>query len=258
MHFIDLLAIAAALVLAVPALAQDNSTATVQGIVDQNRDNRTALRDIAAPAWVASPETRGTLAILWSCLVTLVACIYTALHLNIPNRFLHKAKWTVIALFAPELVLYIALDQFFQARRFLRDMKELLQERGYREGDLDESTYSLKFCFFAVMGGFQVSIEDIYRSRGTVGKWVKPPDMLLSLSTLGILQLARTSHFVTISEAEIDDKSKANIIQKFLVVIQVTWMAVQCAFRAAWGLPISLLEIHTLVHVVCTLAMYIF
>ncbi|KAK3377186.1 hypothetical protein B0T24DRAFT_524400, partial [Lasiosphaeria ovina] len=211
-----------------------------------------------------SPETRGTLAILWSCLVTLVACIYTALHLNIPvvsgtwNRFLQKAKWTVIALFAPELVLYIASDQFFQARRFQRDMKVLLQERGYREGDPDESTYSLKFCFFVVMGGFQASIEDIYPSPGAMGVWMKPLDTLCSLSTLGILQLARTGHFVTISEAEIDDKSKADIIQKFLVVTQVTWMAVQCAFRAAWGLPISLLEIHTLVHVVCALAMYIF
>ena len=80
----------------------------------------------------------------------------------------------------------------------------------------------------------------------------------VALSTSGVLQLAELGHFITVSEQAIEDRSKANLLQKFLVITQVGWMAVQCAVRTAWGLPISLLEVHTLVHVVCALALYAF
>jgi hypothetical protein len=113
------------------------------------------------------------------------------------------------------------------------------------------------FSYFVVMGGFQVSIEDIYPSKRAVATWLAVPKRL-ALSTDGILHLAELGHFVTISEEEIRDKSKANVLQKILIVTQVGWMAVQCAVRAAWGLPICLLEIHTLVHVICAIGLYAF
>lgn len=77
--------------------------------------------NIAAPAWVDSPDVRGTFDILQSCILTLVACIYTALHLDVPIKtawhevFLYKLKWTAITLFAPEISLYMAADQLQQA-----------------------------------------------------------------------------------------------------------------------------------------------
>lgn len=77
--------------------------------------------DMPAPAWVDSPDIRGTFDILQSCVLTLIACIYTALHLDIPTKtawhdvFLYKLKWTVITLFAPEISLYMAADQLQQA-----------------------------------------------------------------------------------------------------------------------------------------------
>jgi len=285
MHLVA--ATATALLLASTGAAQDNSTAEVQAVIAANLDNRTALHHITAPSWVASPEVRGTLSIVWSCLVTLIACVYTALHLNIPVKtgawamLLNKAKWVAIALFAPEMVLYVASTQFFEARSFQKEMRTLLRKRGPREGDPDEvrwrpvpcgswrswpgrctniaskSTYSVMFSYFVVMGGFQVSIEDIYPSERAVATWLAVPKRV-ALSTDGILQLAELGHFVTISEEEIRDKSKANVLQKILVVMQVGWMAVQCAVRAAWGLPICLLEIHTLVHVMCAVGMYAF
>lgn len=124
--------------------AQDNSTAVVQTIIGANHDNRTALREITAPAWVAASDVRGTLEIVWSCLVTIVACVYTALHLNIPKRhgawtmLLHKAKWVGIALIAPEMVLYIASSQFFAARTLQSRLKSLIRERAKPETDPDE------------------------------------------------------------------------------------------------------------------------
>jgi len=60
--------------------------------------------------WVPEPLVRGTFSILLSCLFTLVLCVWTAVHLNIPaykketEQKWRKMKWLVIALFAPEMV----------------------------------------------------------------------------------------------------------------------------------------------------------
>lgn len=73
--------------------------------------NLTALRTVIAPGWVAGPGDRGTWDILYSCLFTLLLCVYTAIHLNVPppddikfSFWLRKTKWVAIAVFAPELV----------------------------------------------------------------------------------------------------------------------------------------------------------
>lgn len=60
--------------------------------------------------WHPEPTFRGTYNILSTCLITLGLCVWTALHLNIPEngkaskQFLRKASWLLIGLFAPELV----------------------------------------------------------------------------------------------------------------------------------------------------------
>lgn len=73
---------------------------------------------------VSAPNVRGTLSgILWPSIATLIACTYSALHLNVPEQRLgqekeskHDLKWTLlrlqiglqwfcINLLAPEIVL---------------------------------------------------------------------------------------------------------------------------------------------------------
>ena len=64
--------------------------------------------------WEASPQTRGTWDILSSCIITLILCVWTAVHLNIspPGSFwepkLRKVGWLILALLAPEMVAYTA------------------------------------------------------------------------------------------------------------------------------------------------------
>ncbi|KAF5667926.1 hypothetical protein FDENT_11984 [Fusarium denticulatum] len=87
--------------------------------------------DAIAPAWIDSPNIRGTLDILQSCILTLIACIYTALHLDVPVKtawhyiFLYKLKWVAITLFAPEIALYIAADQLQQAWNLRSKLRSL-------------------------------------------------------------------------------------------------------------------------------------
>jgi hypothetical protein len=230
--------------------AADIAEGGIQAELEANQNNLTALQTITAPPWVSEPSFRGTTSILWSCLVTLIACIYTAIHLNVPTetstvrRLFQKTKWVLTALIAPEIVLYCASTQFLEARRLVKALNVL--EKGKSEG-AEKFQYDLKYGFFVVMGGFEVSIAEIHHSIERI-----------RLSPNGVLQLAKMGHPLYISGAKIDDKGKANLIQKSLVILQVTWMATQCITRRAYGLPLTLLEIHIMVHVVCALMMYFF
>ena len=71
-----------------------------------------------------------------------------------------------------------------------------------------------------------------------------------------MIQFAREGVFPHISHGMISDKSKANLLGKGLICIQVIWFLIQCIARAAAGYPLTLLEVHTMVHVVCALLMY--
>ncbi len=76
------------------------------------------------------------------------------------------------------------------------------------------------------------------------------------LNARGVRTLARRGVFFEVPKDQIDDKSKADALAKVLVCLQVTWTVVQVISKKAVRYPISLLEVHTLVHVVCALALY--
>lgn len=65
--------------------------------------------------------------------------------------------------------------------------------------------------------------------------------------------LAERGHFFNVNPEAIADKSKADILTKSLIVLQVSWIIVQCIARKTNGYSLSLLEIHTMVHVLCVL-----
>ena len=123
-------------VLAVSRTSQAVSTAPIEPLLSAAGGNRTTLKTQISPTWVSNSGVRGTSDILWSCIVTLTACVYTAIHLNVPPpkegrwQFLwRKSKWVALALFAPEIVLYCALTQLLQAWKFKKEMNNLWATR---------------------------------------------------------------------------------------------------------------------------------
>ncbi|RYP12276.1 hypothetical protein DL767_011355 [Monosporascus sp. MG133] len=58
-------------------------------------------------------------------------------------------------------------------------------------------------------------------------------------------ELARTQF----DHQNIEDKSKANVVTKLIVLAQIVWMVAQCIGRKIAGLPIILLEIHVLIQI---------
>ena len=114
------------------ATSQTVLTASIQPQLSAAKGNRTTLHTDISPPWVINATTRGTSDILWSCIVTLTACVYTALHLNVPPAhegkwkfYWRKSKWVAVALFAPEIVLYCALTQLLEARKLVKDLNKL-------------------------------------------------------------------------------------------------------------------------------------
>ncbi|KAK3370430.1 hypothetical protein B0H63DRAFT_552440 [Podospora didyma] len=249
----------------------------IEAVVLLNKDNFTALATLRAPSFVPGPELRGTTSILWSCIVTLTACLYTALHLNVPTRrgplrtLLYKGKWVLFGLIAPEIVLYLAISQFLEARNLAKQLTLLWKKKNtVKTGDKNASISTkadghdkdgtehkcdLKYAFFVVMGGMEVSVRDIEPKHNPKAARGTPRSGRLRATTKGILQLAKDGHFLPLSRSKISDKSKADVLQKLLVMVQIVWMATQCIARKVYGLPLALLEVHTMIHVLCAVVL---
>ncbi|KAJ3456263.1 hypothetical protein MRS44_016286 [Fusarium solani] len=210
------------------------------------------------------PNVRGTMDILQSCLLTLVACIYTALHLNVPEKtawyqiLWSKTQWVALTLFAPEIVLYMAADQLQRAWALRRKLRNLQS----RSDTVDKSfNFDLKYAFFVVMLGVHIDVEEILSlpdlDPSAYTRFANMPSpRTASISPRGLIRLAEKGHWLYISRKRIDDKSKADYIQKALVLTQILWMVTQCVTRYMNDLPLTLLEIHTVVHVICAVFLY--
>jgi hypothetical protein len=92
--------------------------------------------------FVPSSGGRDTLSLLFSCLLTLGLCVYSAVHLNIPQKDepawkmrCREIKWCVIGLFGPELVVFAAWRQLSSAL----ELKQEVQGMSYSEGTLKKS-----------------------------------------------------------------------------------------------------------------------
>ncbi|KAK4224114.1 hypothetical protein QBC38DRAFT_26611 [Podospora fimiseda] len=94
------------------------------------------------------------------------------------------------------------------------------------------------------MGGFE-----IVKPEGTRGVLSMPGVEFLAKKNVQVLRVPTNT---------IEDGSKAGIVGKGLVLIQVVWFLIQCTARIVCNLPICLLEMHTIVHCVCAMLIYLF
>ncbi|KAF2824835.1 hypothetical protein CC86DRAFT_47574 [Ophiobolus disseminans] len=194
--------------------------------------------------WRPEPQVRGTFSILSSCLLTMVLCVWTAVHLNIPEygkltaQVWRKLGWVMISLLAPELVLLTAYYQYTDAMELGRLMRENLKNKP-RPSILQRSYRTLAKCarviccrplrpvpnnegpiktiypwtdahsLYAAMGGFVIDTKgrQSYLPKG------------MTRATIGMAGIKFIAQYApellaTIPESEIQDKSKANVFIK--------------------------------------------
>lgn len=96
------------------------------------QNTRALFQEKASPAWQPDPPGRGTWSLLYSCVFTLVLCVWNAIHLNVPSSdesssvgLRRKIKWVLIALVAPEIVVFVAFQQWLTAMTFLWGLKRI-------------------------------------------------------------------------------------------------------------------------------------
>lgn len=121
----------------------------------------------AGTRFVESPDVRGTLDILWSCLSVLLLCTWSIQHLPIPhqcrprsvrqqiNKFFYqlgiKLRWMLVTLIAPELLCGVAAEEWLNACKAARILAEKPD---------DEIEWTASHGFFAQMGGFRLRFRD--------------------------------------------------------------------------------------------------
>lgn len=232
--------------------------------------------------FVKDPDGRGTVSLVVSCLITLLLCVWQALHFNVPEKgrtswdaLMMNVLWITIGIYAPELVVFTAWRQWSSAQLLGKIAQEEIVKNEHNESatqdtidrKLDEeihverSTETYRkpkrkyhwtqvHSFFASTGGFAFEIDDNPDAKNPQAPFLPAAcPRRLTLTARGVALLAQCGLLPDIPEAEIQDKSKANNMAKALVVLQASWMLVQVLGRLADHLPITLLEINTVAHV---------
>lgn len=184
--------------------------------------NHSVLWDTSI-GWSDSPAYCGTSDILWSCLVTIFASIYTAIHLDTPlyrvskwNRLAVRLRWAICCLVAPEIILQMVLFQYLEARKLYKkltgkDTIRLESEAVSASSHQHQPDYNMSYIFWVVMGGFVVDTSNMHGDYDRV-----------ALTASGVAFLAQHGHHISISKDQIADCSKANAVAKFVVCVQVS------------------------------------
>lgn len=212
--------------------------------------------------FVSSPNIRGTIDILWSCLATIIACTYTVLHMNLPKQrddqdrvhgwkgdlkwwwkggLESSIKWTLITTLAPEFYTGVAIRERISAIQLLRDLEKLPESQHPPRG------WTMAYAFFISMGGFRTPVQ------GLGDDW---PSVVVLRGETFLALLAEQGKYpgkadqwpgtVLPTTAEILDRSKADRFAKSVTILQVFYFCVSCFVRFGRHLPVTQLELGTL------------
>ncbi|KAF9555618.1 hypothetical protein CPC08DRAFT_820979 [Agrocybe pediades] len=208
------------------------------------------------------PCPRQRIQIIWTCVATILAASWVSVHPNIPNakeswikKILLRIELMLWAILTPELIIFWAMRQWHGARRMEKLFSELqrldteiYQLRHLRESKDEELTPLRKFKwtkthgFFLQMGGFMLHEE---------GR----EDRVLELQPF--LENYRQLDLSGVTEARINDHSKADWFAKGLALLQMFWFIAQCIARFFdKSLVLTELELATAALALLSLVMY--
>ncbi|KAL9610907.1 MAG: hypothetical protein Q9167_004417 [Letrouitia subvulpina] len=232
--------------------------------------------------WTSSPNVRGTIDIIWSCIFVVFLSTWTTLHNNVPPvkkgplwRLRNKALLMGVGLIALEYLATIAFTELRTALTVRSHMKDL----GYKEWTLAQS-------FFVAMSGYMVHFNGDHKpiSAENFIKWQRSGTIRVLRSTDTVLRepkshsmdstsieltsapkLVKALHIGShgsavqlpwVSKRDIASRGKADVFLKGIACAQIGWFLVQYTARRAQSLATSSLEALTVAYVVCALFSY--
>ncbi|KAF8551324.1 hypothetical protein OG21DRAFT_1512927 [Imleria badia] len=188
--------------------------------------------------------TRSLWNILWNCVLTLLICVWHAIHPDVPPlehkwwefwRNLDTLIFAVSCFFLPELIVCIASRQWWNAWCKAKEFREKHKI----------NQWSMAHSFFAETGGFYYC-----KGEGSSRK----------IDSLEFLRLYRAHDIANpvITELEIRDKGKSDALGKLILVVQLIWFALQVIVRIRNRLAITLVELDTVCMAALTLLLLFF
>ncbi|KAJ8057983.1 hypothetical protein OCU04_013156 [Sclerotinia nivalis] len=177
---------------------------------------------IPTQGWTSSPSGRGSIEILWSCLITICLCSWSVLCLQVPGQndsrltlFWRRLWLTALCGLGPEFNFQIALGQLISARKSVRDFHLC-----------DYPDWTIKHAFYADSGGFLLHTPDF---------------KTIPIDAKQLLYLINRKYveYPKISLEEIENKNKAEDLLRLISIGQIVWFTATMIARGAQGLAIT-------------------
>ena len=213
-----------------------------------------AAGDELVHGWHSTDCGRGTSDILWSCLATILLCVWTVIHLPVPccSRF-EKGQFVpgepsrsmrnwlirsgivpaVISVIAPEFLTFNAIEELAVAWIGQRKMAQM--------------GWTMTHFFFLDMGGFCLE---------------EPSGLRMQLSESQVMAAMSKSPewFLKLKQVKVDhinDHAKSNPLTKIIACGQALWLVTQVISRIRQHQAVTLLEISTTAYAACALTAYV-
>ncbi|KAF4616716.1 hypothetical protein D9613_008836 [Agrocybe pediades] len=215
------------------------------------------------------PRTR--LEIIWTCLATIFAASWVAVHPNMPGPNVSKVKKTLLrievmlwAIVTPEFIVMWAMQQWYGQKYWKTNSLAVCIPVAIS----DSVNHSLN-ADFSVLPGFQKP-NDAFKWTKKHGFFLQmggfvlyekeKPRRILEWRTLMEYYENGRVDLAEITEATIDDRSKADGFGKCIALIQTSWFIIQCisARFSDERLKLTQLELVTAALAVLSLLMYCF
>lgn len=192
--------------------------------------------------WTPSPNTRGTLEILFSNFLALFVCVWTVLRHNLQARddgywtvFFRKCRWAVLAITAPEMLTLFSVMQWNAANISVKQMEPFCRGRG------PGVEWTKVHAFYANAGGFLLQAPDF-------------PTFPINATSIHYLCSQKRISVPPISRDNIWDRSKADHFAKGFALLQAGWVLLQVLARHSQQLTVTSLEVFTAAFIVPSLA----
>lgn len=217
--------------------------------------------------WTPQPDGRGTLDIIWSCVITMCLCSWSILCMNLPGPnesriqiLWRKLSLTALGVLCPEVIFELALSQWLSARQSViefnassfgerldddrwyksKGIKSLLNKKTRTEDSRAQKRWTMKDAFFADMGGYILHTRDqlpfpldAKQLHYLVSKQYLPPPVL--------------DHRV------IEDKNKVDGLLRIITLCQITWFLVNIIGRWSQQLVVTTFELTTVSFILCSM-----
>ena len=199
-----------------------------------------------------STNSRSTMGIVWTCLLTIFACSWTVVHPNFPDTGTFGSKKVVCALtvISPELVAYQAFIEYHVVRRCTRTIRKITTGQ-----------WSMPQSFFIQMRGIKLEFQDGSEFLGRPARCAETEKCFLGFVALSDWDLAVRLGLLDTKVLSVEDvrkRAKTSLVAKAAVCLQASWLVAQVTGRAINGLSITTLEVVTMAYVLCAFIIYAF